>query len=202
MKSVYLLTVVALLVFIGNVWAQYSGGIGTDSYPYQISTAADWVALSQEPNDWNQHFILTADIDFSGAPLTPVGTNKAFTGVFDGTNHILSNFIIYQPSSSYVGLFGYVGQDGQIMNLVLTHFSVTGLSNIGGLCGRNYGTITQCYAAGTLTGGYFIGILCGYNGGPVSRCYASGTVTSRDDYVGGLCGYNRGLVSQCYSPER
>ena len=42
---------------------KYAGGTGEPNDPYQIATAADLIALGNEPNDYDKHFILTADID-------------------------------------------------------------------------------------------------------------------------------------------
>jgi len=55
--------------------ATYSGGSGTEGDPYQISTAADWTELRETYADWGKYFILTADINFGGVFLTPVGTS-------------------------------------------------------------------------------------------------------------------------------
>jgi hypothetical protein len=43
--------------------AKYSGGTGEPNDPYQIATAADLIALGEDPNDYGKHFILMADID-------------------------------------------------------------------------------------------------------------------------------------------
>jgi len=43
--------------------AKYSGGTGEPNDPYQIATAVDLIALGEEPNDYDKHFILTAAID-------------------------------------------------------------------------------------------------------------------------------------------
>ena len=43
--------------------AKYSGGTGEPNDPYQIATAADLIALGETPDDYDKHFILTADID-------------------------------------------------------------------------------------------------------------------------------------------
>ena len=43
--------------------AKYSGSSGTLDDPYQTATAADLIALSEDPNGYDKHFILTADID-------------------------------------------------------------------------------------------------------------------------------------------
>jgi len=45
------------------VQARYSGGSGTAQDPYQITTAADLIALGETPADYDKHFVLTADID-------------------------------------------------------------------------------------------------------------------------------------------
>ncbi len=87
--------------------AQYSGGSGTADDPYQIATAADLIALGETPEDYDKHFILTADIDldpnlpgrkvFDKAVIAgPSGTR--FTGVFDGNGHVISLGLC--PSSS------------------------------------------------------------------------------------------------------
>ena len=52
-----------LLVAISIAQAQYSGGSGTAEDPYQIATAADLIVLGETPDDYDKHFILTADID-------------------------------------------------------------------------------------------------------------------------------------------
>ena len=56
--------------------AQYSGGRGTADDPYQIATAADLIALGNTPQDFDKHFVLTADIDLD--PNLPGG--QVFTG--------------------------------------------------------------------------------------------------------------------------
>jgi hypothetical protein len=43
--------------------AKYSGGTGEPNDPYQIATAADLIALGETPDDYDKHFLLTADID-------------------------------------------------------------------------------------------------------------------------------------------
>jgi hypothetical protein len=45
------------------VYAKYSGGTGEPNDPYQIATAADLITLGETPEDYDKHFILTADID-------------------------------------------------------------------------------------------------------------------------------------------
>ena len=60
-----LLVIACFNLLNSTLWA-YSGGTGEPNDPYQIATAEDLIALGQEPNDYNDCFILTADIDLSG----------------------------------------------------------------------------------------------------------------------------------------
>jgi hypothetical protein len=74
----------------------YSGGSGIEADPYLISTAADMNAIGSEANDWGSHFLLVNDIDlaeFTGTEFNIIGNDTtAFTGVFDGNGHTISNF--------------------------------------------------------------------------------------------------------------
>jgi hypothetical protein len=202
MQSVRIICI-CLCLLAGGVWAgTYSGGDGSDAKPYQLSRAEDWQELIATSADWGsgQYFVLTGDIDFGGATITPVGNDGTnFTGVFDGNGHVLSHFVIDQSGSDYVGLFGYVGSGGQIRNLGVENADIQGKVYVGGLCGYNSsGTISQCYATGSVTGS-FSGGLCGFNTyGTISACYATGAVTG--NFSGGLCGFNTyGTIRACYA---
>jgi len=54
---------VLALVLVSTATAKYSGGTGEPNDPYQIATATDLIALGETPEDYDKHFILTADID-------------------------------------------------------------------------------------------------------------------------------------------
>jgi len=189
----------------------YSGGSGAPGNPYQISTIADWQELIATPSDWNRRFILTADLNFGGIPLTPVApdTNPSasffqgtpFTGVFDGNGHVLSHAVIHQPTGDYVGLFGYLGSGGEIRNLGVENVDIAGHNYVGILCGWNYfgTTISRSRVSGTVSGNWYVGNLSGYNVGAVIRSFATGTVTGIGSTIGGLCGYNDGTISQSYA---
>ncbi len=70
----------------------YSGGAGTEPNPYRIVNAADWNTLALRTEDGDSHFLMTADIDFSDASVTPAATEALpFTGVFNGGGHVLRN---------------------------------------------------------------------------------------------------------------
>ena len=208
----YLFSSILLFSYIPALAATYSGGSGSQSEPYQIATADDIITLGQTTEDYDKYFIMTADIDLadSGTFTQAViagdtdtdyyfdGTE--FTGSFDGDGHTISNLTV--SGDDYCGLFGYIGEGGIVSNLGLENVSITGGGYVGGLCGYNYyGSITSCYASGSVTGSYnFVGGLCGYNdNGSIISCYASGSVTGTFGSVGGLCGYNRGSITSCYA---
>ena len=93
--------------------AQYSGGSGTSDDPYQIATAEDLMLLGETPEDYDKHFILTADIDldpdlpgrrvFDRAVIAPdMDTTDeyswfqgiAFSGALNGQGHTIRNLTL------------------------------------------------------------------------------------------------------------
>ncbi len=196
----------------------YSGGSGTADDPYKISTPADLTTLGNTQADYNKSFILINDIDLCGqifqtAIIAPdIGRNdpletdfqgKPFTGRFDGTNHSITRWTIDGGNNDYLGLFGMIGSNGTIMNLVLGNYILnasSGSFHIGGLCGVNsFGRIERCYAIGTTIGGDFVGGLCGSNSGIISQCHTIGQV-SGGWTVGGLCSRNwNGMIVGCFT---
>jgi hypothetical protein len=191
----------------------YSGGSGTAEDPYKISTVADWQELIAASGDWDKCFVLMNDIDFGGVELTPVATDidplsegfqgMPFFGVFDGQRHTLYHLSVNEPNRDYIGLFGYVGAGGQILNWGVEDVDIVGRTYIGGIVGYNEGTIRGCYATGTVTGvgnSYDVGGLCGENSeGTISQCYTMATVGGYWT-VGGLVGANYdGTITSCFA---
>jgi hypothetical protein len=193
--------------------AKYSGGTGESKDPYQIATAEDLITFGETPEDYDKHFILTADIDldlnlpgrkvFDRAVIAPdindvegwyQGTS--FTGVFDGNDHIILNLTI--KGNGHLGLFGQTGTGASISNLGLEAVDVSGGG--GGLVGDNWGTITSCYSTGLVTGR---GGLVGLNYGSITMSYSTGSVigTGEGRGVGGLVGSNIGIIMSCYSTD-
>ncbi|MHC4642311.1 MAG: GLUG motif-containing protein [Planctomycetota bacterium] len=194
-------------------------GTGDPCEPYQIANKRAFMVLATHPDFYGDHFILTADIDLTGedfdvavvAPDTDPDTHDfqgtPFSGDFDGNGYVIRNLTITIDTGSpdYLGLFGYAGSGSVIKNLGLE--TVTIIANdyyVGGLVGENDGTISECYASGSVTGDYYVGGLVGYNyQGTISQCYSSGNVTGATTHahdLGGLVGYNEvGTISQCYA---
>jgi hypothetical protein len=123
-----------------------------------------------------------------------------FTGSLDGQGYEIRDLFIGRPEKDGVGLFGCVG-DGVIQNLGVVIAEVTGHVYVGGLVGGNWGTVSNSYCTGSVTGDgeWFVGGLAGGNWGTVSDSYSTGSVTADGEWVGGLVGGNGGTVINSYS---
>jgi filamentous hemagglutinin family protein len=152
------------------------------------------------------HYALGGNIDASptstwngGAGFTPIGNSaNAFTGVFDGLGHTISNLVINTPLVNDVGLFGMAGGNSALRNVGLIGGSVTGMDNVGGLAGWNQGPISNSYATSAVTGHVNVGGLAGANSSSIAYAYAGGIVTG-SNYVGGLVGVNMSSIANSYA---
>ena len=197
-KWALMLTVV-LVGMVGTSFAgTYSGGTGTAEDPYQIGTAEDMQAIGTDPNNWDKHFVLIADIDlgqFDGKDgrekFNVIGTDydHPFTGVFDGNGHMISNLTCH--------LFYFIdGLNAEVRNLGL----IAPVAFGGALTVRlRTGVVSNCYAEGVTvnTGGGLIGENLG---GTISSCHTSGSISGGGyPFDGGLVGVNGGMIADCYS---
>jgi len=126
-----------------------------------------------------------------------------YSGTFDGNNKTVSG-LYFNDNSTRIGLFGSSEADGNIKNVGVVDSYFKGNNFVGGVCGLNDGTITNCYNAGNLTAiesSATIGGICGYNRGTVTNCYNTGTVTATGQVasVGGVCGCSTAPISNCYN---
>ena len=204
----------------------YSGGTGEPSNPFRISSATDLLFLRDDFDNYDKCFILTSDINLDpNLPGNQVFTTAViaydtdsdaefdgipFTGVFDGNGHKITNLTINVNgvTINYIGLFGYIGENAQVKNLVLEQTiiegNVTGGNYFGGLIGWNSGgSIDNCHSIVVISGSVAwgsLGGLVGYNyKGNIRNSY-SVNVISGGSYFGGLIGYNNdGNVDNCYS---
>lgn len=202
----------AVVLCISSVVFAYSGdGNGEPNNPYQIANVADFQQLSNTPTDWNKAFILIANIDLTGSTFTqaPIAYDTSntsgfqgtpFNGIFDGNNHTISNLTINQLTKDCISLFGSVGNGGQISNLGIENITIIGRHYAGGLVGESSGSITSCYATGSVTGIDAVGGLVGRNNyGRLTSCYATDSVSGNSP-VGGLIGTNSfGSLTSCYA---
>jgi len=180
-------------------YGDFAGGSGTAQDPYRIATA---LHLDQVRNHLWAHFVLIDDIDLapwnSGEGWLPIDDGgNGFVGSFDGGGHVVSNLYIVRPTADYMGLFGYVGASGRIINLGIRSGSVSGKNYTGGLAGTNKGTVSNTFAqCAVLASSSYAGGLLG-SADPrslVADSYASGAVTSMYSWAGGLIGIINGSV--------
>ncbi|MRN53029.1 S-layer homology domain-containing protein [Paenibacillus monticola] len=202
----------------------FAGGTGSASDPYQIATA-DQLDLVRNYLGAGLYFNLTADIDLSSyTNWEPIGTvDNEFMGNMDGNGFEINNLKIDSQGHYYSGLFGF--SDGIITNMILDDIEVKGAYTVGGLVAWNYGTISNSYATGSMSGDTAVGGLVGINSGSISNSYATGSMdgffyvgglvgenyhgsisnsyatgsVSRNRYLGGLVGYNEGPISNSYA---
>src|SRR6185437_15476301 len=168
------------------------------------------------------HYVLGADIDASstsgwisflgGSGFQPIGMiygsgSNAFTGMFDGLNHVINGLTISFPANNGTGLF-YNLNGATVRNVGLVGGSITGGSNTGALTGVAYGgsIIDNVYAAvnvnGNGAGTGHVGGLVGYmSGGSISHSHTTGGVGVYNAYqIGGLVGYlDGGSISNSYA---
>ena len=127
-----------------------------------------------------------------------------YSGTFDGNNKTVSG-LYFNGNSPRIGLFGSSEADSNIKNVGVVDSYFKGNDSVGGVCGNNAGTITNCYNTGNLTAiesSADIGGICGYNnGGTIANCYNTGTVTATGSIasVGGVCGCSIAPISNCYN---
>lgn len=181
----------------------YASGDGSISSPYFICTADQLNNIGKTSADWSSNFTLKADIDLtyydgSSAEKTfssigNIDSLLAYTGTFDGDNHIISNYTFPSTgaSTSGAGIFSYV--QGTIKNLTLSNASVSGTNQI-------YVGILAAYAKdssisnisvtnSTVTGATNVGGAIGLvENGTYNKILATGSTISGTTEVGGVIG--------------
>ena len=216
---IFIIAAAYLVIADNSLAGTYSGGSGAAEDPYQIADSDDLLELGATTDDYDEHFIMTADIDLCGHvfgvaviaadedKITTGFNGNAFTGVFDGMDYRVLNLTIDTAGidKDYLGLFGQINDGGQVKNLGMENASITTDTSsyyIGGLCGRNYGTISCCWLNINVSGNSHVGGLCGFNDGTIDRCYVTGSISGSgaDPWrLGGMCGANGGSISDCYT---
>ncbi len=171
------------------------------------------------------NYVLGSDIDASDTsnwdggflPLAQELSEPWFTGTLDGLGHTINNLNIERSNEANVGLFGFIGEGGDVKNLGIEGGSISGGDNVGALAGisgdsgdddkgtdnlASGGTVTNVYATADVSGEDSVGGLVGENfDGAIKEAYATGTVSVEDkgQNVGGLVGYNAGQITDAYA---
>jgi C1A family cysteine protease len=186
------------------------GIIDTGCYPenpFEIKTCDDLQRMNVYLNSYH---ILVNDIDCSdtinwndGEGFIPIGNNiNKFNGTLNGEGYVISGLYINRSSENYVGLFGY--SKGDINNVGLVNFNITGNYNVGGLIGyQESGNVKYSFSNGDISGIDVLGGFVGYSSGLISNSYSEGNVirySGNGEIIGGFVGYNYlGIISNSYS---
>ncbi|MDP9502119.1 GLUG motif-containing protein [Pseudomonas protegens] len=156
-------------------------------------------------NKLDDHYVLGNQIKGSGT-INSIGGDQLFTGSLNGLGNTISDFTI-DSSGLYAGLFGQ--SSGTISDLKLASITVNGqnsrngFSEIGGLVGRNSGSIARVSARDMQVNAESnqrnkLGGLVGVNyGGSIKDSSVSGSLYggAHTAAIGGVAGENRfGLV--------
>lgn len=181
----------------------FSGGGGTQSSPYIISTEAE---LNDVRLNLGAYYIQDRDIVLSsyqtGQGWEPIHN---FSGYYDGRGFSIKDLYINR-SQTFTGLFGQQ-TGGIIKRVVLANVNIVGNgSQVGALVARADGNVWDCAViSGTVknegSAARYTGGLIGYqNGESTVRCYSHVDVFSDGEDVGGLMGQNySGVIAQCFS---
>ncbi len=132
---------------------------------------------------------------------TPIGTSASpYTGIFEGQNHTISG-LHFNQEAYYIGLFGVNSGKIANVGILDSYFYGQPYRGIwvGGVCGYNkdQGAITNCYNTGIVRGSDSVGGVCGSNYGTITNCSNKGNVGEDDESVGGVCGSNYGTITNC-----
>ncbi|HSD15610.1 MAG TPA: hypothetical protein VLB74_13240 [Flavobacterium sp.] len=202
----------------------WTRGNGTESNPYLIENAEQLVYLSLKVNETNTqapyytqnrfehiYFKITNDINMANIDFEPIGksSNFNFLGNLNGNSKIISNLKINSTSETEAtGLFGYA--EGNFKNIILSNCEITGVNNVGGICGffhgRDFIRLETCSVTGIINGKIRVGGIIGQASGATTTelCTFDGTVTGESD-TGGIVGellnskirkcVNRGVIT-------
>ena len=197
---------------------RWLAGSGTAQDPFQIADRDDLEFFRDQVNNANalgtpgQHFLQLADIDLGGDRWVDIGninntnvacfaTKPAFSGVYDGGGHVVSNFVL--SGYSYCGFFGAI-IDGTVKNLrILDVSSPVGLSAGAAFCGDIEGSslVENVTVSGTVNGSFNVGGFSSWAQDNITMisCTNLANVSSLTSKLGGLHPYFTGtlICSNC-----
>jgi len=174
----YLVETASQLQCIGSDEA----GPGLDGY-YRLTADIDLAepATADPVSDWN-----------GGDGFDPIGSESTpFTGTLDGNGHTISGLYAQRRTDDDIGLFGYVGESGWVVDLTLRDASIEADERVGVLAGASAGTTVDVAVhdstviSASPTGGLIGGL---QETGHVQGSTVSGSTVSGTTLTGGLVG--------------
>lgn len=161
--------------------------------------ADKWYALGSQPYPYTGTFDGNG-CTISGLFLSDTEGQNSFIR-FLGVGGVVKNLTISGDFSGSSNIGGIAGQNyGTISGCTFTGSVTCTKSNVGSIAGKNFGTITGCRNNGAVTGGENAGGIVGLNDtdGSVERSTNNGSV-SGSLYVGGIAGTNNNSIENCHN---
>lgn len=189
-------------------------GSGSESDPWQIATADRWNEIAQsingtQPGDYKagDYYLVTNDIDFSGKNFIAW---DSFSGQLTGNGNSLKGItatrtVAEADIDADAAIFGVIRiNSGTVKDLKIEATLTSNGNRIGGMTGRNNGTLDGVYfVKGTLTGVKRVGGIAGENNSVIVNCAVlGGNISSSGENAGGITGGNtnaKAFVINCYS---
>lgn len=210
-----------------TLYALWSGDGSTKEKPVLITDVQGMKDIGASDENRRKHYRLCKDLvldNWEAIHYYSGGSNsEPFLGTFDGGGHTLTlNGVkgirtvfgkISNTSYYFFSLFAYIqGGEVEVRRLrVDGEITVDGTDEsvyyyVGGICGYNEGTITDCISNVTVTAtgkmdALEAGGIVGYNGWNIYNCYATGeiesTATTQFVDLGGIAGYDGTRIANC-----
>ncbi len=182
-----------------------------DGKSYSINSPSDLQFIANAKGEWLQkEYYLNCDIDMDGKTILPIGTDdEPFTGTFNGSGHIVKNFVL-KTDDDCIGFFGKIeGKDTLVSNLGIEDSKINGsdsAKSVGIVVGTvQDATVENCYTKSCEINtnnnniGGIAGIILGNNDSLIQNCYSRAKIISKGDNVGGIVGaVNAGSVKYTY----
>ncbi len=140
-----------------------------------------------------QGYELTSDLDFDpnhnghaeeadafwnkGTGWDPIGLfSNPFQSTLKGNGHKIVHLFQDQSDASRFaekpsGLFGAIGNRGQVVGLGLEEVDIKGVNWVGGIAGLSQGVISHCSVRGQVVGSNSVGGLVGHNFGDIAHSF-------------------------------
>lgn len=129
---------------------------------------------------------------------TEIGLFSALEGATVSNVFLLGGEIVSSNDTARVGTIAGTADAHTTITSCFSTVTLSGASAMaGGLVGANYGTITECFFAGNMTGGMVSGGLAGENFGAIRDSFFTGKVTG-SQRTGGVSADTEGTIERCY----
>ncbi len=186
---------------------------GSQKLVATVNSPSQFVGAMQTMSASSSVIRLSCDLNFSSNNRDFIPANIGAGVILDGCGHTIYNATINLTTNTTTGFI--TTNEGTIQNLTLHNITIrnTNSSNIygvGGIVGRNSGTIKNCTITGSTvyTSSGVLGGIVGYNRGEISGCTnmakisTSSNSTTCAQYIGGVAGYmeeETAFIKNCFN---